>query len=554
MKTRSVHATICLLICWLSFAFSPSRRAAAVAPADCLGDHMVLQRGKPVPIWGKGQPGEQVKVTFAGQTKTATVNDRGGWLVRLDPLAANREPQELKIDAASGAITFVDVLIGDVWIAGGQSNMGRDVARSWRPDDFNLDHPHIRFLKVDSPGAAYPQEDLQPSKWDTTRSLPAKTNAWNVCEGEVTTKCAAVGFFFAHRVYQETGIPQGLLWNAVAGSVAKEWIPRQGWHLRPQLAETAREVDRWYPSTEVGKEAFAAALDEIDGWTTAAEAAVKNGNPFPYPQPTLPAPPNPHGNNRGTTYLYNGRVHPLVPYAIKGILWYQGESDYANGRYLYEIEAMVAAWRQLFACPGEKPSELPFYFVQMQRSGSYMSPDVRDKQYLSYFTIPNAGMAVLMDLDVQLHPGNKYDAGRRLALWSLVKDYGQDIPFSGPIYKSHATEGDKVIVTFDFTYGSLFIGKKHKLEPVEELPDGKLVNLEITTDGRNWVPAKSKIDGERLVVWAEELKAPTHVRYCWKSIADEPFLYNQAALPAGQFNTMTFEQTITQTREQEAEK
>ncbi|MHC5055054.1 MAG: sialate O-acetylesterase [Planctomycetota bacterium] len=419
--------------------------------------------------------------------------------------------------------------------------MGRDVNRSWRPDGQRMDYPHIRFLTVGSRGSKYPQVDLVPPPPPSRprRERVTAFNRWHVCTDRTTPECTAVGFFFAERVYNATGIPQGLLWNAWAGSTAREWIPQFGWSLRPELEKTAREVDAWYPHTETGRPAFKNAVEDIASWRLKAEEAVRLGHPFPYPQPMLPEPDDSGGKGRGTTILYNGRVHPLVPYAIAGILWYQGESDYANRGYLPQIEAMAESWRRLFAAPGERPSDLPFYFVQMQRCGTYMSPDIRDHQLESYFTIPNSGMAVLLDLDVQLHPGNKWDAGRRLALWALAERYGRDVAHSGPIYRGHRAEGNKVIVEFSFARGGLFIGKKNKLAPVERLPDGRLVNLEITADGRQWVPAESRIDGERLVVWADGVTRPTDVRYCWKSKADEPFLYNEAALPAAQFNTTT---------------
>lgn len=534
IKCRRWHLLFLLTVLW-------SAEAAAVKPADVFGDHMVLQRNKPVAIWGTAAAGEKVTVHFANQAKAATGDRNGRWMVRLDALPASTDARELTIRGASGTVTFRDVLVGDVWIAGGQSNMGRDVNRSWRPADQRMDYPHIRFLKVGSRGSKYPSTELKlpPPPDSPRRQVLTAPNKWHVCTDQTTPECCAVGFFFAERIYTETGIPQGLLWNAWAGSTAREWIPQFGWSLRPELENTAREVDSWYPNTEIGRKAYKKAVEDIDVWRRKAEEAVKQGHPFPFPQPMLPEPDDSQGKGRGTTILYNGRVHPLVPYAIAGILWYQGESDYANVRYLHEIEAMVESWRKLFAVPGEKPADLPFYFVQLQRSGSYMSPGVRDRQFQSYFTIPNAGMAVLMDLDVQLHPGNKYDAGRRLALWALAKDYGKDVIYSGPLYKSHHVESDRVVVEFTYTQGGLFIGRKNKLEPVERLPDGKLVNLEITADGRNWVPAQSRIDGEKLIVWAEGVDAPTDVRYCWKSIADEPFLYNKAGLPAAQFNTTT---------------
>lgn len=536
MRVRPWHWCV-----WALLASLWARHAAAVETADALGDHMVLQRGKAAPVWGAAKAGEKITVTFAGQTKSATADRAGRWLVRLEPLKANTTPRELAIKAPSGAVTLKDVLVGDVWICGGQSNMGRDVNRSWRPKDQRMAYPHIRFLPVRSRGSKYPQTKLVPPPPPTSRrgERVTESNKWHVCTDETTPECCAVGFFFAERIYKETGIPQGLLWNAWAGSVAREWIPQPGWSLRPELAETARTVDSWYPSTATGREAYKQAVDEIDAWRKKAEEAVRQGHPFPFPQPKLPEPDDSKGSGRGTTVLYNGRVHPLVPYAVAGILWYQGESDYGNRGYVPQIEAMAESWRTLFAAPGETPADLPFYFVQMQRCGSYMSPEIRDQQFQSYFTIPNAGMAVLLDLDMNLHPNNKYDSGRRLALWALAKDYAKNVVYSGPLYKSHRVEGSKIVVEFTHTHGGLFIGKKTKLDPAEALPDGKLVNLEITADGRQWVPAQSRIAGETLVAWADGVAKPTGVRYCWKSKADEPFLYNQPGLPAAQFNTTT---------------
>lgn len=497
--------------------------AEAVELAGPLTDHMVLQRGKRAPIWGTGKPGESVVVGFAGQSKPAKADAQGNWLVRLDPLKASSEPRKLTVKADSGSAEVQDVLVGDVWVAGGQSNMGRRVQGAWQPKDQRLDYPQIRYLAVKSKGSKYPTTALDGN--------------WAVCTAETTPLCTGVGFFFAERIHKATGIPQGILWNAVGGSVAREWIPRFGWRLRPELKDTADKVDRWYPSTPIGRAAFGEAVKEIAAWRKQTEQSLKEGTPVPFPQPMLPEPDDGGGRGRGTTILYNGRMHPLAPYAVAGIVWWQGESDYANRGYVPQIEAMVESWRQLLACPGEKCEDLAFYFVQMQRSGSYMSPQIRDQQFQSYFTIPNSGMAVLIDLDIQLHPNNRYDAGRRLALWALAERYGKDVIVSGPLYKGHRVDGSKVIVEFSHTHGGLFIGSKDRLDDPKPLADGKLTNLEITADGRTWVPAQSQIVGNKLVVWADDVPRPTDVRYCWKSIVDEPFLYNNAGLPAAQFNT-----------------
>lgn len=514
----------CLLWLFLSL-FAGTTALPGLEVADVFNHHMVLQQKKPAPIWGTAEPGEKVTVLFAGVAKKTVADMTGRWLVRLDPMKASAESRALTVKGGDTTIILKDVLVGDVWIAGGQSNMGRQVKSSWRPEDQVLDYNAIRYLAVKSRGTKYPASALE--------------GEWFVCTKETTPDCCAVGFFFAERLYRETGVPQGLLWNAWGGSVAKEWIPRAGWHLRPALEETARQVDAWYPETPIGRATFEKALADIKAWRGKAQKAVEQGHPFPFPQPRLPEPDDRGGTGRGITCLYNGRTHPLVPYAIAGILWWQGESDYANRRYLPEIEAMVASWRDLFACPGEKPEALPFYFVQMQRSGSYMSPDVRNRQFQSYFTIPNAGMAVLMDIDIQLHPWNKYDPGRRLALWALAKDYGRDLVFSGPLYAGHRVDDNKVIVSFTHTHGGLVIGEKEKLAAPRFLNDGKLINLEVLDAQKKWHAALSRIEGDKLIAWAEGVDRPAGVRYCWKSISDAPFLYNRAGLPAAQFNTTT---------------
>ena len=194
--------------------------ASAVQPAGPLTDHMILQRGKPAPVWGTARAGEKVTVRFAGQSISAVADAGGNWMVRLAPLKASAQPRELTLSAPSGTVTIKDVLVGDVWIAGGQSNMARQVGSSWMPSDQEMDYPSIRYLPVASAGSKYPTTALE--------------GQWTVCTDETTPKCTAVGFFFAERVFKETGIPQGLLWNAVGGSVAREWIPQFGWRLRPR--------------------------------------------------------------------------------------------------------------------------------------------------------------------------------------------------------------------------------------------------------------------------------------------------------------------------------
>ena len=507
-------------------AIASNRVAAEVRVSGMFADHAVLQRDKPVPVWGWAAPGRTVTVSFAGQSRSATADADGKWTVRLDAMAADATPREMRVTGDGKTTAINDVLVGDVWLCSGQSNMGRAVNSSWIPKDAKLDYPNIRCFGVATPGLPYPTDRVEGEWWRCTEE-----NVPNTC---------AVGFFFARRVQEETGVPIGILWSAWAGSTVNEWIPQFGWRLEESLAKTADEVDTWYPETEVGRAAWKERLAEIDAWLAKAEDAVASGKPFPFPQPRMPEPPplllsnNGKRYARGTTTLFNGKIHPLVPFAIRGILWYQGESDFRNGNWAIQLRAMATAWRQLFA----DGDEIPLYYMQIQRSGDYCSPLIRDQQFKALDVVPNCGMAVLLDLDVNVHPANKYDSGERLALWALARDYGKrNIAYSGPLYKSYRVEGNKIVVEFDHADVGLMIGRKDRLQPVEPLPDAELTNVTVAGADRKWHPAKALIEGKTLSVSSPSVAEPVAVRYCYENIPAEPFLYNKAGLPAAQFRT-----------------
>ncbi len=499
-----------------------SVEAVAARPADVFGDHMVLQRDKPAPVWGTAEPGETVTVSFAGQKKTATAGTDGKWQVVLDPLEVNAKPQTLTV-AGKRTETIEDVLVGDVWIFSGQSNMGRNVGRHPTPDGMKWDHPLIRYWGAgkDEP---YPVEKFE-----------AGPEAWSVCQDEETTKgCCAVGFYFARHIQQQgIDVPQGILWQAWAGSIIQEWIPRHGFRLEPELQELADRVDAYYPNTPHGREVWKERLAEIERWHAEAAKAMADRTPFPYPQPLMPQP-----GPRDLCGFYNGKIHPIVPMAIKGVVWYQGESDFRNRLWDIEMKVMARTWRELFSVVGDG-GEIPFYWMQLQRSGDYCSPLVRQEQLGALKLVPNSGVAVLLDFDVNVHPANKVDAGIRAALWALHRDYGRkDVVPSGPLYKSHRVEGNKVIVAFDYSDGGLRVGEKEMLNSAV-LTDGKEVpNVEVAGEDRRWQKAVARIEGDKLVAWSDKVDQPMHVRYCYTNIPPPPFLYNGVGLPAAMFTTL----------------
>ena len=518
---RSPYLSLLTAGCYSLLSFACSVQAE-VMPADVFSDHMVLQRDKPAPVWGWANPGEKIMLTFAGQTKTATAGDDGKWMVVLDPLTLSTEPRTLTI-AGRQTITFDDVLVGDVWICSGQSNMGRNVARSVIPENMKWQHPRIRFW-----GAG------RSEKYPRERYAIDEPKPWTVCHDEESTSgCCAVGFFFARRIQREVDVPIGLLWAAFPGSIIQEWLPPHAWRLEPELAALADRVEANYPDTPHGRDVWKRRLAEIDTWMTKVDDSLKGGTPFPHPQPLMPEP-----GDRDMCGFYNGKIHPLVPFALKGVLWYQGESDMNNRVWDHELKAMARSWRDAFDVKG-KGEDIPFYWIQIQRSGDYCSALVRQEQFNGLKLVPNSGMAVLLDLDENVHPANKVDTGIRLALWALNKDYGkQDVAFSGPLYKSHRVEGDKVIVEFDHATGGLRIGQKDMLNPPRFVDTKELPNVELTSDGKKWHKASARIDGDKLVVTSDQVPEPRHVRYCYTTVPHPPFLYNAVGLPAAMFTSL----------------
>ena len=518
---RCRHFLLLTVVCSL-FLASDCPAEGRSGPAAVFGDHMVLQRDKPAPVWGWDKPGAKVSISFAGQSKSAVAGKDGKWMILLDPLKLNRKPQTMTV-SGTRKVAFKDMLVGDVWLCSGQSNMGRNVARGAIPKDMKWEHTAIRYWGAGK-SEKYPMERLKL----------AAPNPWSVCADEESTRgCCAVGFFFARRVQAEIDVPIGILWQAWAGSIIREWLPRDAWRLEPELKELADEVDAFYPNTPHGRKVWAKRLAEVAKWTARADKALAGGAPFPHPQPLMPEP-----RDRDACGFYNGKIHPIVPLAIKGVLWYQGESDMRNDLWDIELKAMARSWRDRFDVKG-KGLDIPFYWMQIQRSGSYCSPLVRQEQFNGLKLVPNSGMAVLLDLDVEVHPVNKVDSGIRLALWALNRDYGKkSIVPSGPLYKAHRAEGGRMIVEFDYSGGGLRIGSKDMLTAPVLRAAGRLPNVELAGKDKRWHKAKAVIDGERLVVSSPKVPAPLHVRYCYANVPPSPFLYNAAGLPAAMFTTL----------------
>ena len=500
---------------------------AAPAVADVklphvLGDHMVLQRGVLLPVWGWAEPGEAITVSLGTHIAGATANEAGEWMVRLPALKAGG-PHELTV-RGNNTIRLSDILIGEVWLCSGQSNMemGVGVAMDAEKEIAAADYPQIHLFELPRRPAGEPAADID-AKWRVCQPDTIASGGWG--------GFSAVAYYFGRELHRELNVPIGLIDSSWGGTRIEPWTPPCGFAAVPALqdvVDTVKQKDAEYKS-----KTLPAKMTEIEAWIAATRAALAAGDALP---PTLWWPRHPLESHAEPTGLYNGMIHPLVPFAIRGAIWYQGESNVHTGdgmTYCEKMKALIAGWREVW-----NQGDFPFYFVQLapfkytlhrQDISPYDMPEIWEAQ-LASLAIPNTGMAVLTDLGDwrDIHPKNKQEVGRRLALWALAKTYGREnLVCSGPLYKSMSVEGNTIRVRFDYEGGGL------------ESRDGKPLNwFEIAGADKQFVKANAKIDGDTVVVWSKDVLEPVAVRFSWHMLPEPiPNLVNREGLPASPFRT-----------------
>ena len=487
------------------------------------GDNMVLQRERPIPVWGKASPGEKVAVAFAGQEKSTTAADNGEWQVTLDPLPANKTPQSLVV-SGTNKLTLTNVLIGEVWLCSGQSNMEWTVDKFANPkkEKAATNFPEIRHLKVPRTSSAFPQADVKAN--------------WQVCSPSTVGGFTATGYYFARELFQNLDVPIGLLHSSWGGTSIEAWMSPESVATIPELAELQAKVFSQSSLSPEGKKRHEEYLAELKQWTAATEVALAKNQSVTKP-PTVPWP---EWDNPQPTQLYKGMIHPLAPFAMRGAIWYQGESNGSDdGIYLNKLQALIGGWRAKW-----NQGDFPFYIVQLANF-SKASDDgktwskVREAQMAALSSIPNTGLAVTIDIGEtkDIHPKNKQDVGKRLALWALAGPYGKDINPSGPLYKAYSVEGSKIRISFDRSKEGLMIGKKDGLTAVAPEADGKIKWLEIAGEDQQFKRADAVIEGSELVVSSPEVPAPVAVRYAFVQDPAGANLYNAEGLPASPFRT-----------------
>ncbi len=496
-----------LLLTGLALVVSIGANAEVTLP-HILADHMVIQRGLPVHIWGKATPDETVTVTFRGGTQATKADAQGRWSVSLAPGEAGG-PFALTVKG-SNTIQFNDVLVGDVWVASGQSNMEFKLRQgdNAAAEIAAAKYPKIRRMLTDNKVSDYPLEDVTGQPWT------------DINPDNAGGASAAAYFFARHLQEKEGGVPIGIIESFWGGTPVEAWISLRGIGADPALmpifSERAKVLEAWPVAQSTYEK-------QLADWNTASAAAKASGGTVP----AQPANPNTRpGGPYDPAGLYNAKIAPLTPFPIKGVIWYQGETNAnanPNGASLYAraFQGMIRDWRRAW---GE--GDFPFLFVQLANYKANPAwADLREAQRQT-LSLANTGMAVIIDIGNpdNIHPTNKQDVGLRLALAARAIAYGEKIEYSGPTFVHAAREGSVLRAWFDHTTGGL------------KAKSGTLKGFEIAGADRKFVAADARIEGTSIVVSNPTVAAPVYMRYAW---ADNPDcnLYNGEGLPASPFRS-----------------
>ncbi len=449
---------------------------AGVSLPRLINSNMVLQRNTEIVIWGWADPGEEVTVHFAGNRQTVRAGKERGWEVTFPAMKAGG-PYTMEVVGEENAIVLENILVGDVWVCSGQSNMEWPLSRAKNAEKeiMEANYPKIRLFDI--------PRNLKPTPVDT---IPG--GDWQECLPANIPTFSGVGYFFGRAIHKEVGVPVGLISSNWGGTNVETWTSREMAATVPEMAEEIRD------------------LDDLD-------------NPGKTLRP-----------NDKPTLLYNGMIHPIIRFPVLGVIWYQGEANADNAfEYRERFPNMIRDWRNQWNNP-----DMGFYFVQLanfrkekQEPGESEWAELREAQLMT-LSLQNTGMAVTIDIGEadDIHPGNKQDVGYRLALAALHDTYGRDIVHSGPLFEFMDKRGSRVILTFRYAESGLIARDKY----------GYVRGFALAGDDREFHWAKGKVEGGTVVLWSDEVPDPVAVRYGW---ADNPDvnLYNKEGLPASPFRS-----------------
>jgi len=473
------------------------------------GDNMVLQCGMKLPVWGTADPGERVTVTINGNSAGTKTEEDGHWMVGMKKMEVGG-PYEMNV-RGNNTITFTNVMVGEVWVCSGQSNMQLAVRALKDIDDevASADYPDIRLFTVDRVSKETPQFDFS-----------GKRPEWILCSPETVLDFSAVAFFFGRELHEELDVPIGLINSSWGGSIAEAWTRFEILESDPELKPIVDNLDSVIAAYPKAKELYDKRIAE-------QQKARAEGKPVK----EYILPPRGPGERDYPSGLYNAMIAPMIPYGIKGAIWYQGESNSVRAyQYRTLFPAMIRDWRKAW-----KQGNFPFLFVQLANwetdnvavQGGWGSwPELREAQLMT-LSVPKTAMAVIIDIgdESNIHPNNKWDVGNRLALGALHVAYGRDVIYSGPIYKSMKRKGNSIRLRFEHAADGLVTGD-----------GGTLKGFTITGKDRVFYPAAARIESDEVIVTSNKVSEPVAVRYGWDD-NPECNLFNSAGLPASPFRT-----------------
>ncbi len=481
-------------------------QAKIVLPA-IFADNMVLQQNEKVALWGWADAGEKVTIKPSWSKEITTVAAADGkWTASLKTLKAGG-PYSVKFSGKDNTLELANILFGEVWLCSGQSNMNFPLQKlgGWRTGVINYEqevaaanHPNIRFFTVEQKVADTPQKDCK--------------GTWEVCSPKTAVNFSAVAYYFAKDIEEQLHVPVGIIHSSWGGTPVEAWTKKE---ILESDEDFRPILERFKKQSENPKEATDAYKLAVEQW----KKDVADGKLTGIAKVQGPREVLTKTSNKAPSNLYNAMIAPLVPFAIKGALWYQGESNMERAyQYRKLFPAMVSSWRK------DWHAEFPFYFVQIAPHKAQHA-EIREAQLLSSQSLKKAGMVVTTDVgdSADIHPRNKEAVGKRLALWALAKTYNKHLAYSGPLYKSIKIEDGKAFISFDFAEG---LAAKN----------GSLKEFTIAGADQVFHPAKAEIKGNKVLVWSDEVSAPVAVRFGWKYVPHAE-LFNQSGLPASPFRT-----------------
>ncbi len=458
--------------------------------AQIFGDNMVLQRDAEIPIWGWANPGDEISVELDGHSSGTMADGSGKWMARFHPMQVG-EPFSITISGPQSKVVLENVVVGEVWICSGQSNMEWAVSGAANANEeiAAANFPSIRQVKINH------QIDTQPTS-------DAPNSGWKVCSSENTGDFTAVGYYFGRMLHDELKVPIGLVNSSWGGTIVEAWTSGDSLISHPDFRKNIQALRDREPSAQAQSPSDADAKTVFDG------------------------PNNP-------TALYNGMIHPLVPFAVRGAIWYQGESNADRAeQYRSLFPLLIKDWRAKWE------SEMPFYWVQLANFQQTVDTpqasdwaELREAQSMA-LKLPSTGEAVIIDIgDARdIHPRNKQDVGKRLALIALAKDYGKKVEFSGPRFREMKIVDDQIRLSFEHADG------------IKSSDGNKLSQFAIAGDDRKFVWAVASIEGDTVVVSSAEVPEPVAVRYAWADNPEGCNLTNSSGLAASPFRTDTWDE------------